>query len=68
YSASPKYFIPSVLSVYSNITDSFVSGNTGEIIANILTISLIGVEALFVIYFFLRDKYKQKKQRLVNLK
>lgn len=63
-----KYFIPSVLSVYSNITDSFVSGNTGEIIANILTISLIGVEALFVIYFFLRDKYKQKKQRLVNLK
>lgn len=64
-----KYFIPAVLLVYSNIKDSFISGDTGEIVANILTITLIILETLLVIYFFVRDKYsKQEKNFLFQTK
>ncbi|WP_102273682.1 hypothetical protein [Cytobacillus massiliigabonensis] len=62
-----NYIIPVVVSVFTNIKSSFESGTTGEIISNVLTITLIIVETALVIYFFVRDKYsKQEKSFSVS--
>ena len=57
-----KYIIPVAISLFNNVRHSLISGNTGEVIANVLTVSIIAVEAGLVIYFFIKEKSTNRVQ------
>lgn len=51
-----KYIVPVAISLFNNVRLSLISGNTAEVIANILTVFIIVLEAGLVIYFFIKEK------------